>query len=414
MLAVVWTQIAVEAMLGARQASSTPAINLTVTPGDQRLDAKWTVIGVDKIAFMSIQWRVNSTDAWHLTDDPPRVNLSSKSDTREFTIDYILVEVPGDYEQLDLVNGTDYQVRVWVDQDVEDYVISNVVVVAPGEPEPTPTPTITPTPIVTPTPTNTPTPTITPIPTSTPTPTITHTPTPTPSINLEVTPGDGQLDAKWTIDNVNSLKFMSIQWREESNADWGYTENTPRQPLEKGARSFSIDYVLVKAPNDDYDKVALSNGVNYQVRVWIDQGVEDYVVSNVVVATLEAPTPTPTVTPTDTLTPTPTATPTITPTPSITPTPTDTPTPTHTPTPTDTPTPTNTPTPTDTPTITPTPTFTHTPTFTATNTPTPSIHLEVSPGEGQLDAKWTIDNVNIFKFMSIQWREESNADWGYT
>ncbi|MCY3638489.1 MAG: hypothetical protein OXG80_05245, partial [Chloroflexi bacterium] len=57
MLAVVWTQIAVEAMLGARQASSTPAINLTVTPGDQRLDAKWTVIGVDKIAFMSIQWR---------------------------------------------------------------------------------------------------------------------------------------------------------------------------------------------------------------------------------------------------------------------------------------------------------------------------------------------------------------------
>ena len=92
MLAVVWMQIAVGAIVGARQANSTPAINLTITPGDKRLDAEWTVVGVDKIAFMSIQWRVNSTDDWHLTDDPPRVNLSSKPDTREFTIDYNLVE----------------------------------------------------------------------------------------------------------------------------------------------------------------------------------------------------------------------------------------------------------------------------------------------------------------------------------
>ncbi len=403
MLAVVWMQIAAEAMLGARQASTTPAIILTVTPGDKRLDAKWTVVGVDKIAFMSIQWRVNSTDDWHLTDDPPRVNLSSKSDTREFTIDYILVEIPGDYEQLDLVNGTDYQVRVWVDQDVENYVISNVVVVAPGEPEPTPTPTITPTPTVTPTPTNTPTPTITPTPTSTSTPTITPTPTvtatntPVPSIKLEVAPGDGKLEASWELMNVQSFTGMSIQWREKSDDGWEryvVPRETFNIPQERDTRKFTIDYIPVEVERDKWEYPPLTNGTDYQVRVWIESSATDYTISNVVVVAPGDPTPTPTATPTDTPTPTPTPTPsptstsTVTPTetPTHTPTPTDTPTQTHTPThtatPTGTRTPTHTPTPTDTPTQTPSPTRTNTPTPTPTPIqPKPPLSNTPSPRE---------------------------------
>ena len=83
-------------------------------------------------------------------------------------------------------------------------------------------------------------------------------------------------------------------------------------------RQFSI--------TDEYDAPRLgnylTNGVEYQVRVWVRRGDDayifsDYVTSNVVVSSPNGhtPTPTATVTPTPTITPTPTFTPTATPTP---------------------------------------------------------------------------------------------------
>ena len=455
----------------------TPAINLTVTPGDKLLYAEWELVGISDFKYASIQWRESSEGEWG-RHDSPRINLldlPSGKDTREYSIDFIPKEDPDkEWRHYSLTNGTEYQVRVWIEFSDTNYVISNEVVVSPGEakPEPTATFTVTPTPTATHTPTTTPTntptatatatetptPTATLTPTPTPTPTSTHTatitptatvtptstPTPTdtpvPAIELRVTPGDKRLDAEWEIMGNADFKNMSIQWREKSSEDWERYVS-PRKAFtilaEKGTREFGITQAFDEP---------LVNGKAYQVRVWTEKSLTDYVISNVVVASPNGPTPTPTATitptPTFTTTPTPTATSTPTPTFTVTPTftPTNTATPTHTATPTftatHTPTPTNTPTATATstetptptvtltPTSTPTPTSTHTATVTPTSTPTatstptptntpvPAIELTVTPGDKRLDAKWTFSNVAIsnIEIMYVQWRKRSPSD----
>ena len=193
-----WIELVVEATPGLQSGTGTPAIELTVTPGDMELDAEWELTGLDDFNYMSIQWRERSSADWHPLDDPPRVNLPDLT-THEFTIDYIIKwdEDEKDWFNEDLTNSTEYQVRVWVEYTASDnsivYVISNVVVVSPGEVAPTPTDTPTPTPTpthtatVTPTPTATPTNTATATPTSTPTPTSTSTSTPTSTATATAT-----------------------------------------------------------------------------------------------------------------------------------------------------------------------------------------------------------------------------------
>ena len=393
-----WIELVVEATPGLQSGTGTPAIELTVTPGDMQLDAEWAITGLDDLNYMSIQWRERSSADWHPLDDPPRVNLPDLS-TREFNIDFIIRwdEDEKDWFNEDLTNSTEYQVRVWVEYTASDnsivYVISNVVVVSPGEVAPTPTDTPTPTPThtatVTPTPTHTPTPTPTPTATATPTttptptltPTITNTPTatptatdtptatntPVPAIELKITPGDSRLDAEWELIGISAFVNMSIQWRERITEAWERYVS-PRMVMEKDRRKFSITQIF-DAP--------LTNGTEYQVRVWTEKSLTDYVISNVVVASPNGPTPTPTPTPTATPTNTATATPTSTPTPTSTST--FTPTATATATATQTPTPTATSTPTPTYTATPTPTVTFTPTKTQTATPTATLSPTPSP-----------------------------------
>ena len=397
-----WIELVVEATPGLQSGTGTPAIELTVTPGDMELDAEWELTGLDDFNYMSIQWRERSSAEWHPRDDPPRVNLPDLS-TREFNIDFIIRwdEDEKDWFNEDLTNSTEYQVRVWVEYTASDksivYVISNVVVVSPGEVAPTPTDTPTPTPThtatVTPTPTHTPTPTPTPTATATPTttptptltPTITNTPTatptatdtptatntPVPAIELKITPGDSRLDAEWELIGISAFVNMSIQWRERITEAWERYVS-PRMVMEKDRRKFSITQIF-DAP--------LTNGTEYQVRVWTEKSLTDYVISNVVVASPNGPTPTPTPTPTATPTNTATATPTSTPTPTSTSTstPTFTATATATATATRTPTPTATSTSTPTYTATPTPTVTFTPTNTQTATPTATPSPTPSP-----------------------------------
>ena len=173
-------EIVVEATPLSQTGISTPAIELSVTPGDKRLDAEWELIGISDFKYMSIQWREESSDAW-ARDVLPRVSFQNEKTTREYTIDYAFDDPFGnDPKVLPLTNGTEYQVRVWIEFSDQTVVISNVVAVSPGEPEPTPTSTNTPTP----------THTATPMPSATPTsiPTATHTPTPTPTDTPTTTP----------------------------------------------------------------------------------------------------------------------------------------------------------------------------------------------------------------------------------
>ena len=397
-----WIDLVAGATPELRSGTGTPAIELTVTPGDMELDTEWELTGLNDFNYMSIQWRERSSAEWHPRDDPPRVNLPDLS-TREFNIDFIIRwdEDEKDWFNEDLTNSTEYQVRMWVEYTASDksivYVISNVVVVSPGEVAPTPTDTPTPTPThtatVTPTPTHTPTPTPTPTATATPTttptptltPTITNTPTatptatdtptatntPVPAIELKITPGDSRLDAEWELIGIAAFVNMSIQWRERITEAWERYVS-PRMVMEKDRRKFSITQIF-DAP--------LTNGTEYQVRVWTEKSLTDYVISNVVVASPNGPTPTPTPTPTATPTNTATATPTSTPTPTSTSTftPTTTATATATATATQTPTPTATSTPTPTYTATPTPTVTFTPTKTQTATPTATLSPTPSP-----------------------------------
>ena len=372
----------------AQTATLTPAIELSVTPGDKQLDAKWTIIPDDyRFDNMSIQWRVLSEEYWGPTENTPRENLlnyPNGKDIREFTINYIFDDPSGnDPKMVSLVNGTKYEVRVWMQRGTDNYVISDVVVAIPGEAKPDPTATFTPT--LTSTPTSTPTPTLTPTPTHTSTHTATPTNTPTPVIELSVKPGDKRLDAEWKITGNPDFSLMSIQWRERSMEFWDRLVAPRVSTFNNGkdTRAFSIT-TEYDAPETGY----LTNGTEYQVRVWIEYRDNTYVISNEVVSSPNGPTPTPTATstptptltatPTPTDTPTPTATstptPTFTATPTITPTNTATPTHTATPTFTATPTPTltHTPTPTPTATLTPTATSTPTPTFTPTNTATPT------------------------------------------
>ena len=441
-----------------------PIIELSVRPGDRRLDAKWKIKEASELKNMSIQWRERSTEDWERDVSPRKTFLiPAEKDVREHTIDFIPKqdEDKKDWVSVELTNGMEYQVRVWVELKDGSYGISNVVVVSPkrptptatntathtptatatptptptftatptptqtftptNTPTPTPTPTATDTPTPTPTftatptptqtftPTNTPTPTVTPTPTftptSTPTPTATATNTPTVThtpaaiIELSVRTGDRRLDAEWKIKGASKYKNMSIQWRESSSEDWERYVS-PREafsmPAKKDTREFSITQAFDEP---------LINGLDYQVRVWVEDSLTDYVISNVVVVSPNRPTPT------ATATNTPTATATATPTPTPTFTPTSTPTAIHTAIPT----------PTATPTATPTPTFiptsTHTPTATATNTPTvphtpaPIIELSVKPGDRRLDAEWEIKGASELKHMSIQWRERSSEDW---
>ena len=364
----------------AQTATLTPAIELSVTPRDRRLDAHWEITGGLKFNYMSIQWREKSAEEWHPRDDLPRVSLAK--DVKDYTIDFNTKwdEDEKDWANVNLTNGREYQVRVWIEYTTSDkeiaYIYSDVVVVSPGESPSTATPTITstPTPTFTPTPTATTTPTATPTHTATSTPTATVTPTitptatstPTPDIRLSVSPGDVLLNAIWEIVGIPLFKYMSIQWREFSKAEWE-RHVSPRASLEKDRREFSI--------TREYDD-SLTNGTDYQVRVWVENSIDDYVISNVVVTSPNGPTPTPTATSTPTPTFTTTPTPTDTPSPTTTSTPTPTPTATRTLTPTFTVTPTLTPTYTATPTHTATPTASATPTFiptiTATLTATPT------------------------------------------
>ena len=398
-----WIDLVAGATPELQSGTGTPSIELNVTPGEMELDAEWELVGISEFLYMSIQWREHSSDVWERYDSP-RVSFHTEKDTRDFNIDFIpvYIEAEKDWRNVPLTDGVEYEVRVWVEFSDRTYIISNVVAARPGEetatltptatptrtatPTPTPTATATPTPTPTPTatatPTTTPTPTLTPTITNTPTatPTATDTPTatntPVPAIELKVTPGDSRLDAEWELVGISAFVNMSIQWRERLTEAWERYVS-PRMVMEKDRRKFSITQIF-DAP--------LTNGTEYQVRVWTEKSLTDYVISNVVVTSPNGPTPTPTATPTYTATATPTGTPTPTSTSTSTPTftatatatatATRTPTPTATstsiPTYTATPTPTVTFTPTNTQTVTPTPTHTATPTASPTPSPTPT------------------------------------------
>ncbi len=414
LLAVAWLEVSVEATPGHQAGPSGPSVDLEVTPSATVLDAEWELIGISGFQYMSIQWRESSSDSWDRYASP-RVSLHNEKDTREFSIDYIpaFSEEINDWINAPLSEDVEYQVRVWVEFSDRTYVISNVVEARIGEEAPTPTPTATSTATPTHTPTMTSTATATPsatqTQTSTPTPTSTHTPsvtptatntltatptttstptateTPPPAIELEIEPGDKQLGAEWELVGMSAIINMSVQWRENSTAAWHVTDDPPRVSFDnKSARSYTIDFVSVERASGEYDDVPLTNGTEYQVRVWVERSAGDFVISNVVVASPNGPTPTPTPTSTSspTSTPTPTSTATRTPTPSGTPTPTNTPTPTSTVTPTATATgtPTATQTPVNTPTSTPTVTSTPTATYTPTSTPSPTATLTPTPG----------------------------------
>ena len=378
-----WIDLVAGATPELQSGTGTPAIELTVTPGNMELDAEWELVGISEFQYMSIQWREYSSDVWDRYDSP-RVSFHTEKDTRDFNIDFIpvYIEAEKDWRNVPLTDGVEYEVRVWVEFSDRTYIISNVVAARPGEEAATPTPTATPTrtatptpptPTATATPTTTPTPTLTPTITNTPTatPTATDTPTatntPVPAIELKVTPGDSRLDAEWELVGISAFVNMSIQWRERLTEAWERYVS-PRMVMEKDRRKFSITQIF-DAP--------LTNGTEYQVRVWTEKSLTDYVISNVVVTSPNGPTPTPTATPTYTATATPTGTPT--PTSTSTSTPTFTATATATATATRTPTPTATSTSTPTYTATPTPTVTFTPTNTQTATPTATPSPTPSP-----------------------------------
>ena len=377
-----WIDLVAGATPELQSGTGTPSIELTVTPGDRELDAEWELVGISEFLYMSIQWREHSSDVWERYDSP-RVSFHTEKDTRDFNIDFIpvYIEAEKDWRNAPLTDGVEYEVRVWVEFSDRTYIISNVVAARPGEETATLTPTATPTrtatptptPTATATPTTTPTPTLTPTITNTPTatPTATDTPTatntPVPAIELKVTPGDSRLDAEWELVGISAFVNMSIQWRERLTEAWERYVS-PRMVMEKDRRKFSITQIF-DAP--------LTNGTEYQVRVWTEKSLTDYVISNVVVTSPNGPTPTPTATPTYTATATPTGTPT--PTSTSTSTPTFTATATATATATRTPTPTATSTSTPTYTATPTPTVTFTPTNTQTATPTATPSPTPSP-----------------------------------
>ena len=232
----------------------------------------------------------------------------------------------------------------------------------------------------------------------------------TAAVNLTVTPGDMELDAEWELVAISEFTYMSIQWRESTSDSWERYES-PRVSFhnEKETRDFNIDYIPKYIEADkDWRNVPLINGVEYEVRVWVEFSDTTYIISNVVVVSPGEEMATPTAT--STLTATPTGTSTATPTRTATPTPM----PTHTATLTPTITPTRTSTLTPTITNTPTATSTATEMPTATKTPEPVIELEIAPGDRRLKAKWSILGISTFSNMSIQWRDRSNADWHLT
>ena len=386
----VWMEFVAEAGSASRINANAPSISLSVVPRDTQFDAEWELTEISDFNYMSIQWRRRSDGPWHLRDDPPRVNLDKS--LREYTINYDLeLDAENELQSVPLDKDVEYQVRIWAEYTAPDnsiaYIVSNVEILSLGveraTPTPTPTQTATPTPTRTATPTPTPTATATPTTTPTPTltPTITNTPTatptatdtptatntPVPAIELKVTPGDSRLDAEWELVGISAFVNMSIQWRERLTEAWERYVS-PRMVMEKDRRKFSITQIF-DAP--------LTNGTEYQVRVWTEKSLTDYVISNVVVTSPNGPTPTPTATPTYTATATPTGTPT--PTSTSTSTPTFTATATATATATRTPTPTATSTSTPTYTATPTPTVTFTPTNTQTATPTATPSPTPSP-----------------------------------
>ena len=420
----VWMEFVAEAGSASRINANAPSISLSVVPRDTQFDAEWELTEISDFNYMSIQWRRRSDGPWHLRDDPPRVNLDKS--LREYTINYDLeLDAENELQSVPLDKDVEYQVRIWAEYTAPDnsiaYIVSNVEILSLGveraTPTPTPTQTATPTPTrtatPTPTPTATATPTTTPSPTLTPTvtntptatPTATDTPTatntPVPAIELKVTPGDSRLDAEWELIGISAFVNMSIQWRERITEAWERYVS-PRMVMERDRRKFSITQIF-DAP--------LTNGTEYQVRVWTEKSQTDYVISDVVVTSPNGPTPTPTPTATPTYTatatptgtptptftatakatatatatrtPTPTATSTSTPTYTATPTPTVTFTPTNTQTTTPTATPSPTPSPSSTPSLTPThtvtPTLTSTPTVTLTPTPTHTVTPTASP-----------------------------------
>ena len=384
-----WAEFAVDATSPARLAVSESAINLSVTPGNQELHANWEITGDLNFSYMSIQWREESSADWGQYDGP-RVSFCQPGncqgkDAREFTIDYIpkYDEDEKDWLNVDLTNGTEYRVRVWIEFSNGTLVISNEVVVSSGDEPPTPTDT----PTLTPTPTTTYTATVTPTATATPTSTPTATSTPAPIIELSVKPGVNQLDVEWQISGIalNDIELMYIQWRERSSSgEWDKFVNS-RVQIQPNDKGFTIDFI-VREFEDGREPInePLVSGVEYEVRGWLKpKGQRDYVISNIVEVSPIEPTVTPTATATPTPTTTMTATPTPTATPTTTPTPTSTsistPTATTTPTPTATPTPTQTVTATSTATPSPTPTATVTPTQTQTHTTTPTVTLTPTP-----------------------------------
>ena len=301
-----------------------PTIDLSVTAGDKKLDAGWTISDATTFRYMSVQWRRRSESEWHPTDDPPRKALGDL-DTRMYAIDYDLeADDEGELQFVQLRNGVEYQVRVWTTNDGVDFLFSNVVVASPNGPTPTPThtPTSTATSTATPTSTRTPTPTPTATSSATPTYTPTHTPTrtPTPTPTGTATPTSTPTPAPTSTPTSTPTHTPTA-----TSTPTGTATPTPTQ------------------------------------------------------TSTATPTPTPSSTVTLTPTPTGTATPTSTQTPTATPTatPSSTPTPTATITPTSTFTPT--PTATGTPSPTPTPTFTQTPTPTHSSTPTATITPSITP-----------------------------------
>ena len=87
-----WIDLVAGATPELQSGTGTPAIELTVTPGNMELDAEWELVGISEFQYMSIQWREYSSDVWDRYDSP-RVSFHTEKDTRDFNIDFIPVYV---------------------------------------------------------------------------------------------------------------------------------------------------------------------------------------------------------------------------------------------------------------------------------------------------------------------------------
>ena len=140
LLILAWLEVAVEATPGLQPGTSEATVHLEVTPGATYLDAEWELSGISEFQYMSIQWRVSSTESWERYASP-RVSFHREKERREFTVDYIpaFSDELNDWFNAPLSEDVDYQIRVWVEFSDTTFVISNVIEARIGEATPTST-----------------------------------------------------------------------------------------------------------------------------------------------------------------------------------------------------------------------------------------------------------------------------------